>query len=231
MIKKINKFRISTNIFVVILIISTNIAISVFSVKATYYYDFNYDSRLDWGDDECNDCADFVNGLEYGGVTIEAYVYEDLTKYTVTVLLLGSSKVFHQASHGYYYLLTGENYLLTHDNEEITKADIPDLSDVMGYGGNELLGFGSACYSGTDHWLYNRLWKGFIWQGSLAYMGYQSSVGDFDAYNFAVHFYDRATQNPHHTIQDSIEWALDQTNDAVSGNIILYGNGDIYLVD
>jgi hypothetical protein len=206
------------------------INLGVFSIRAQYfwYYDFNYDSRLTWADDECNDAADFMDGEYYDENEIQAYVWDDPSELFITAASLGKAKLFHQASHGGHDGgLCDVNYLITHDDDRIYPDEIPDLSDVHG-GGDELLGFGSACYSGTDGF-WPRLWKAFINEGSVVYMGYSDSVDDVDAYDFAVCFYEYLSE--HYTIEDAIEEALDDTDYEVEDILVLKGDGDIYVVD
>jgi len=205
-------------------------AISKGSEGDMWWYDFHYDSNFFWAQQECNDAANFLNGHWYNGQQIAAFVYRNEWREFITQHSLGLAKVFHMASHGgeYYSWPCIINYLETHWGEWITPWYIPDLSNVHG-GGNELLGFGSACRSGTYHWWCARLSGSFIGRGSIAYMGYQYDVLDQDAYNFAHHFYDYISH--HHTIDESIDYAHIQTNYAVFGNLQRYGDGNIYMVD
>lgn len=91
-----------------------------------------------------------------------------------------------------------------------------------------LLAFASSCCSGRTSSLWYMLHHGFIDQGVMAYMGYLNDVSDLHAFRFADRFYHWVSQGI--TVFQSMNRAQVEVPQ-VQGNIVLYGNQGLRLVD
>jgi hypothetical protein len=229
-LKVLKNRYLSSVLFIAVLVIMIA-GISGFPAKAEYfyYYDFNYDGRIPLLKETSNIAADWMDGEYYDDQLIQSYVFANNTELFITAFSLGHAKTFTMMSHGGH---DGDdqdkNYLVTYYDEAIYPNEIPDLSEVHG-GGPQLLGVGFACYSGTDHVSNPRLWKGFINEGSEAYIGFNDEINTTEVYYFSYYFYQAASL--HYTVEESIAIALYYTDYDLVDRIELWGDGDIYLVD
>ena len=136
--------------------------------------------------------------------------------------------LFHFAGYGgrNWY---GQNWLVTGDDQKLYGKDIPDLTvqwtfDCMRFA------FANACHSGIDSfwpWV-KTLPDGFIGNGAEAYLGWDDTVFDWDAYVYAITFYDLAITNG---------WSVAQTRSVTEdligtpgANSVLYGDGSVTLI-
>jgi len=207
-------------------------AISV--VRADWWMDVHYDSRLPYADDEAYAIYQIMKDEPLGSEYYTVWVLQDWCKQSIVEYSLPYAKVWHMASHGGIdYWGLGNNFLLTHYDEKIYGGDVPDLSNVHG-GGAMILAFASACISGASKfwpWQY-MLYQGFLDKGALAYMGYKDQVGDYDAYRFAYYFYLYASGDAtgySMSIGDAKSVA-EQLVPSVKDNIQLYGNPYVLIV-
>lgn len=70
--------------------------------------------------------------------------------------------------------------------------------------------------------------EGFLFNGAVAFIGYWSTVGDYEAYRFAEAFYWYVSRG--YTVVKAFSKAKNEIPSVV-GNVRLYGNGGMRLVD
>lgn len=207
------------------------VAVMPANVGADWWLDTHYDSRLAWADDEVWAIDSLMEPETLHKRDITVWVFGDWQKSWIISGSLPVAKIFHMASHGGidfdWGWLWGSNFLVTHLDERIYGGEVPSLRNVHDRG-CQLFTFESSCYSGRSSAGWYMLYQGFLDNGAIAYMGYWSPVGDYDAYLFAYWFYYYISR--FYTVKESMDLALSQVP-GVSGNIQLYGNGGIFLVD